>query len=833
LPAPEHAISPVKRVKRSARILAAAALSAALQSNADLPEYGTNPYAFPVQDQIWGWWECFFAADLNGDGLPDYTYRSRTTVYAYGHDGGFLWSAAVGYPAPAVNNHCAKHGAADVDGDGQVEIVALDSLNRVLVFNGANGTLENTIAVTVGSHQIAGHVAVADLRGVGDRDCIVQTVDDALEGEHFGYYLNRSLVAINLETGSELWRVNQDRDPANGLYEGYWGPAHGPFAAADVDLDGRDEVVGGNMIDHDGRIVDVGYPRTWLSYADVPGTRYADHLDAINVGDFRPDLPGLEWVVTEEDHLADTPGDRCSWNTGLVSRGGVLWRREIETLGDLEDPYYQREREPQNAATGNFSPSSPFSEIWLSSRGPTRKLDHQHPWVFHSDGVLTKDYNIGNRLPAGFNTYPGTGNAEGIEPVCTIDWFGGRTDQIAAAARHVDGHFGVFDAMTGTAFWSTAGSTPAMQAAMLYVADVAGDSREEILVYDKTDAKIKIYWNADPNPNQPKLNKWDDPLYARLKQNWNYYQPGGYTYGDYPLISDIEVVDVTTEGAVVTWQTDAASDSQVEYGPTDAYGSETPRDGTPTLSHSVALTGLAADADVHFRVKSRNAYGKTGLSADSVLSTLPVLVSVRIWLEGSFDAGGDSLETSLNRGGLLPFTSPFAEDTAEAPEIPGSAVDWVLVQLRTRPDTSASASAGAWLRNDGWLMTLDGAATSIPLSARQGNYHVVVRHRNHLSVMTESTLPLDPDAPQIADFASGLTPAYGVNGLKALASGRLGLWAGDANGSGTVDAADRSVLWNRRNRTGYMIEDCNLSGTVDAADRSIGWNNRNRITAVP
>lgn len=57
--------------------------------------------------------------------------------------------------------------------------------------------------------------------------------------------------------------------------------------------------------------------------------------------------------------------------------------------------------------------------------------------------------------------------------------------------------------------------------------------------------------------------------------------------------------------------------------------------------------------------------------------------------------------------------------------------------------------------------------------------------------------------------------------------------AGDANGSGVVDAADRSAAWNDRNQSGYYSSDLNLSGVVDAADRSKAWNNRNKSTQVP
>ena len=60
------------------------------------------------------------------------------------------------------------------------------------------------------------------------------------------------------------------------------------------------------------------------------------------------------------------------------------------------------------------------------------------------------------------------------------------------------------------------------------MADIQGDYREEVVIWDNDDNDVKIYWNSASNSNS-KPNKWDDPLYRRLKQNWNYYSPGSYT----------------------------------------------------------------------------------------------------------------------------------------------------------------------------------------------------------------------------------------------------------------------------------------------------------------
>jgi len=90
-----------------------------------------------------------------------------------------------------------------------------------------------------------------------------------------------------------------------------------------------------------------------------------------------------------------------------------------------------------------------------------------------------------------------------------------------------------------------------------------------------------------------------------------------------PIISDVAVSNITRNEATVTWTTDEISDSQVEYGTTVAYGSETTLDPTLVTSHSVDLTGLIAGATYHFRVKSRDVAGNLSVSADGTFTTTP------------------------------------------------------------------------------------------------------------------------------------------------------------------------------------------------------------------
>ena len=88
-----------------------------------------------------------------------------------------------------------------------------------------------------------------------------------------------------------------------------------------------------------------------------------------------------------------------------------------------------------------------------------------------------------------------------------------------------------------------------------------------------------------------------------------------------PVISNIEVVDITTSSARITWDTDEAADSYVAYGLTDVYGSES-EDATLETEHSVILLGLDEDTEYHFMVSSTDGFGNTAASSDQTFTTL-------------------------------------------------------------------------------------------------------------------------------------------------------------------------------------------------------------------
>lgn len=89
-----------------------------------------------------------------------------------------------------------------------------------------------------------------------------------------------------------------------------------------------------------------------------------------------------------------------------------------------------------------------------------------------------------------------------------------------------------------------------------------------------------------------------------------------------PIVSNIQAGAITTSGATITWATNELATSRIEYGTTSTYGSFTALDGVADLtSHSVALSGLTAGTEYHYRVISSDAVGNTTTSGDQTFTT--------------------------------------------------------------------------------------------------------------------------------------------------------------------------------------------------------------------
>ncbi|HOJ06653.1 MAG: polysaccharide deacetylase family protein [Ignavibacteriota bacterium] len=207
----------------------------------------------------------------------------------------------------------------------------------------------------------------------------------------------------------------------------------------------------------------------------------------------------------------------------------------------------------------------------------------------------------------------------------------------------------------------------------------------------------------------------------------------------------------------------------------------------------------------------------------------PLLLSLKVFLEGSYN-GSVAMTTTLKTQGLLPKYQPYKFTpwnylgTEATASFPANAVDWVMIELRSDLNNIVSRRAG-FLLSDGSVVDIDGSSPLAFKGLNPGNYYVVVRHRNHLAIMSASAISLS-SSPTFYDFTTAQTQAYGTNPMKDLGGGIYGMIGGDMDGDGNVDYSnDLLTKWLPSfGFHGYFSTDTNLNSDVDySEDVLIDW----------
>jgi hypothetical protein len=107
--------------------------------------------------------------------------------------------------------------------------------------------------------------------------------------------------------------------------------------------------------------------------------------------------------------------------------------------------------------------------------------------------------------------------------------------------------------------------------------------------------------------------------------------------------SNVQAKSVTSTSATITWTTNGAASSQVQYGTSTAYGSSTTLDSSLLTSHSQTITGLTPGTLYHYQVQSKDAYGNTAGTTDQTFTTAAAAPTVLVGdttIEGSSDSNG-------------------------------------------------------------------------------------------------------------------------------------------------------------------------------------------------
>jgi len=288
--------------------------------------------------------------DLDGDGRmelvmvqPDnrqdvrYIPHQTQCLTAYDVEGRLLWQ--VGKPDPGAGSPGSDYPAqiADIDGDGRLEVICIMD-SRMLVLDGRTGEVKSS----------------RELPDPQAHDCVIVA---KLTGADFA---GDVLLKDRYRT---VWALGRD---GNVLWKHEGNPGHYPWVY-DFDGDGLDEVMAGyDMLDHDGRLLwscrdlDDHADCIWVGDVNEDGEpelviggsvtvmydkrgrelwRYEGSIESqhIALGQFRPDLPGLQVAgldrLVREDDGRGLKGKDALFL--LDGSGRELWKEDRRTNGWL------------------------------------------------------------------------------------------------------------------------------------------------------------------------------------------------------------------------------------------------------------------------------------------------------------------------------------------------------------------------------------------------------------------------------------------------------------------------------------------------------------------
>ncbi|MEV4708457.1 rhamnogalacturonan lyase [Actinoplanes sp. NPDC049316] len=372
----------------------------------DVPIQNPNPAAYAANDASVGdldgdgrleivlKWEPLNAKDNSQSGVTDPVY-----VDAYRLDGARLWRINLGRNIRA-GAHYTQFQVYDYDGDGRAE-VAMKTADATVsgtgqVIGNPNADYRNSSGyilsgpefLTMFDGRTGAALSTVDYvppRGAVSSwgDSYGNRVDRFLAGTAYldgqrpslimarGYYTRTVVVAWDFRNGALTRRWTFDSNSSTN--SGTAGQGNHQLAVADVDADGRDEIVYGSLA------VDDTGARLW-------NTGYG-HGDTLHVGDLDPARPGLEVFKVDEDAskpsswFADARTGQILWSTpaaGDNGRGvsGDIWAGSpgAESWSSLPSGV----RSPSGAVVASRKPGSTNFLAWWDGDPVRELLDGTH-----------------------------------------------------------------------------------------------------------------------------------------------------------------------------------------------------------------------------------------------------------------------------------------------------------------------------------------------------------------------------------------------------------------------------------------------------------------------
>jgi hypothetical protein len=283
-----------------------------------------------------------------------------------------------------------------------------------------------------------------------------------------GYYEKTMLTAYDYRDGELTERWTFDSTEGNREYEGQ---GNHQLGVADVDYDGRDEIVYGSVVvDHDGTGL---YSTGW------------GHGDALHVSDFDPTRPGLEVFQIHEGNAPYQATFRDA------ETGDLLWGQ-------------QTGRDTGRCMIADVDPRYAGAEAWATS----------------GDGLYTADgEEIQSRIPDSWNSgiwWTSDLQRELLDHDWHDSWGVGRVRNW----DHEAGRLETLKLFEGTRSNNWTKGNPCLSG------DLLGDWREEVLWREPDSSALRLY--ATPHPTDHGIyTLLHDPQYrlALAWQNAGYNQP--------------------------------------------------------------------------------------------------------------------------------------------------------------------------------------------------------------------------------------------------------------------------------------------------------------------
>jgi parallel beta-helix repeat protein len=211
-----------------------------------------------------------------------------------------------------------------------------------------------------------------------------------------------------------------------------------------------------------------------------------------------------------------------------------------------------------------------------------------------------------------------------------------------------------------------------------------------------------------------------------------------------------------------------------------------------------------------------------------------VSINAKAILEGAYNGGSMNYDIEELIPAFQPYSAPpwnydglenfLLSDLLESVR----PVDWVLLELRDA-NSPAEATSSATIAQRAALLTDSGMIVNKSGNEEINFYNInndynlylVIRHRNHLGVISANPLT-ESGGIYSYDFTT-TGQAYGTDAQKDLGSGVFGMYAGDANADGTIDNDDVLLWKNDAGTKGYLSTDLNLDSQADNKDKNDFW----------